>query len=348
MTISFLQRVTFKDRAYLARQLATMISAGVTLDRSLRILAARINNQKIASALDIVLRDIEAGSKLSAAISKHPAVFDKIFVDVVIAGEASGNLEKVLIEVAEWLEEENEFFSQLRSAIIYPLFIVAFMIIIVITMMIKVIPQLKDIFLSNQVALPWTTSVLIALSDFIMKYWWFLIIIVLALIIFIAYWIKMAVGRRLFDKLKTKDPTGLTADIYMTRFSRTMYILLKSGVSIINALQITAATIGNVWYEDVLRRVVTDVEKGVPLSVPLGKSSLFPPIVAEMILVGEQTGKVDDILNSMASYYDNEVKAKLKGVVSLIEPVLIVVIGLGVGFVIFSIIMPIYNLANVI
>jgi len=344
--LSIFNRVSLKDRAFLAREMSIMLGAGITLDKALRILSDRNKNSTIRLAMEEILTDIEAGQKFSVAITKHPEIFDNIFVNVVLAGEAAGKLDEVLIKVSDWLEEQNDFYSKLKNALVYPVFIIIVMIIIGIIMIVKVIPQLQEVFSSYQASLPWTTKALISFSVLLTKYWWLFITGLVSMFYAIIYWSKLTSGRHFFDKIKIIEPTGLGQDIYMSRFSRTMHLLLKSGVSIINALDVSAATINNVWYQESLKVIVSNIEKGVPLSIPLEKNRLFPAIFTQMVVVGEQTGRMDEILGSIANYYEQQTDNKLKGIVSLIEPLLIVLVGLLVGFMVFAIIMPIYNLAR--
>lgn len=347
MTISFLQRVSLKEKAFLARQLATMLASGLTLDKSLTILLAQTKNFTLNKTLEAVIKDIEAGSPFSVAIAKYPKVFDRVFVNVVISGEAVGRLSDVLNRLAGQLEKQNSFLSKIRGAMLYPIFIVLAMIAVAILMMVKVVPELKGIFEEAGAELPWATKILIAISDSLAGFWWLYILILIGLIITIHFYLKTDQAKYLISKLEINAPGGIGKDIYMARFTRTLGMLISSGTPIIEALNITAEVINNKIYEERIKQAASQVEKGVPLSVPIEKSRIFPVIVPQMISVGEQTGKLDETLQKLADYYEEESDDKIKGLSSLFEPLVIVIIGLGVAFLVFSILLPIYQIAQI-
>lgn len=342
----FKNRVTGSERAFLARQLATMLSSGLPIDRAVAVLANQTHNAYLATALGQVGTDLEAGLPFSGAITKHPRIFSKVFVNVIIAGEAVGKLAQVLEEMAKRLEDEQEFTSKIKGALYYPLFVLGAMILIGGVLIVYVIPQLKLVFEEAGVTLPLTTRILIAISDFLSHQWWLAIILVAGLVFGLRVYLRTALGRRMMDTVVLRLPTGMARDIYMARFSRTLALLVKSGTPIIEALSITAEVINNQLYAETLQAARDEIARGVPMSVPLSRSPLFPIIIPQMILVGEQTGRMDQVLESLADYFEQESNTKLKSLSSLFEPVMIVLVGLGVAFMVFSIFIPIYSIAQ--
>jgi len=347
INLPFLNRVSLKEKAFLARQLATMIASGLTLDKSLNILIEQTKNPTLKKTLESVIKDIEAGSPFSVAIAKYPRVFDKVFVNVVISGEAVGRLADVLDRLAGQLEKQNSFISKMKGALLYPIFIVIAMIAIAIIMMVKVVPELKNIFAEAGAQLPWSTKVLIAISDSLANFWYIYLLALIGIIIGVYYGLKTDWVKKLVSKVEIDAPGGIGRDVYMARFARTLGMLVTSGTPIIEALNITAEVMNNVVYEEKIKQAASQVEKGVPLSVPIEKAKIFPVIVPQMISVGEQTGKLDETLQKLADYYEEEADDKIKSLSSLFEPVIIVIIGLGVAFLVFSILLPIYQIAQI-
>lgn len=346
INLDFLDRVTTKDKAFLSRQLATMISSGLPIDRAINVLAAQTKKKIIRETLEQIDKDLEGGQSFSAAISHHPKVFDKVYVNIVVSGEAVGKLAEVLTHLADQIETQSNFNGKIQGALVYPIFIVVVMIAIMILMMVKVIPQISEIFKESGANLPWTTQVLISISNSMMNYWWIIIIVFSALIVGIRLFFVSKPGQYLYNKVQIMLPGGIGKDVYMSRFSRTLGMLVQSGTPIIDAVRITADVMNNQIYKKSLENIASQLERGIPMSVPLEKDPYFPLVVPQMVLVGEQTGKLDQVLNNLADYYENETSDKIKGLTSLFEPALIVIIGLGVGFIVFSILMPIYQIVQ--
>lgn len=349
--IVLFSRVTSKEKVFFARQLAVMISSGLPIDQAINLVKMQTRNTAFKRVLEGVYRDIEAGEALSAALGKYPNVFDRVFVAVVRSGEASGKLDKVLTHLADRMESFQTFKSKVRSALAYPIFIICAMIIVIALMMIKVIPVLKSVFEESNVQLPWTTRSIIAISDFLVAYWW--LVIIIAVILVAALWSFFRftkTGRFWWDVIKLKFPIVkyVSYDMYMARFTRTLGMLIASGIPIIETIRITAAAMNNRVYIRILKKVIAQVERGIPMSVPLEKEKDFPVLVPQMIMVGEQTGRLETLMDKLADYYENEVDTKIKTIANLIEPVTIVIVGLGVGFLVYSILYPIYSLVQVI
>lgn len=349
--IVILKRVTTKEKVFFTRQLAVMISAGLALDTCIRLLKMQTKNPTFANILNHVYQDILAGETLSGSFGKFPKAFSGFYVAVVRSGETLGKLDTVLNHLADQMELFQTFAGKIKSALAYPIFILVAMIAVVAMMMIKVVPALKTVFEEAGAELPLATRVVMATSDFMVNYWWLLLIIIVILTVggfcFFRY---TRTGRYDWDVIKLKTPiiNYVAYDIYMARFSRTMGMLIAAGVPIIEAIRITNSVLNNRVYAIILRNVITQVERGIPMSVPLSKSKEFTILVSQMVMIGEQTGKLEMLLSKAAQYYEQETDLKIKTISNLIEPVTIVIIGIGVGFILYSILYPIYSLTSVI
>jgi len=348
-SIVLFERVTLKDKALIARQLATMLGSGLSIDQAFRVLSTQTRKNVLKRTYQTIIYDLEQGNTLSYSLSRQKKIFDPVFIAIVRAGESSGKIDVVLNQLAERLEMNEDFNSKVRAAMYYPAFIVCTMIVIVILMMVFVIPQLKMVFDESNIPLPWTTRLIIALSNFTVHYWYLDIIITTVLFLAGFLFFKSKEGGSFWDRMKIRLPVikNLYELIYMSRFCRTMAMLMQSGVPIMETIAITADVIQNRIYTQTLRDVSAQVERGIPMSVPLSKDQNFPSMVPEMILVGEQTGKMGTVLTKLAEYYENETNTTLKGLAGIIEPSIIVIVGIGVGFLVFSIIYPIYSIAQI-
>ena len=348
LSTSIFSRVTLKDKVFLARQLSTMLGSGLAIDQCFKVIMSQTHKPVLRNIYQAIVYDIEQGNSLSYAISRHPKAFDPVFIAIVRSGESSGKLDVVLSQLADRLELSSEFNSKVKAALMYPAFLLIMMIFIVILMMVFIVPQLKTVFEESNVSLPVTTRAIMALSKFTTTYWWIEVIVAVFLILFFYFFFRSSRGGSIWDRLKIKLPIlkDLYTEIYMARFCRTMSMLMNSGVPIMETLAISADVIQNRLYTQSLKSVTAQVERGIPISVPLQKDKLFMPIVPEMIMVGEQTGKMGMILTKLAEFFEKEVDVRIKGLASLIEPVVIVIMGIGVGFLVFSIIYPIYSIAQ--
>lgn len=343
-----LKRVSIKEKAFFARQLATMLSSGLPLTQSLYILATQTRNEYFKSVLNEVVFDLESGYNLHNALEKHPRVFNKVFTSLIKAGESSGKLEQILDDLAIQIENDNAFISKIRSAMLYPLFIFLMLLGVGILMLVKVIPQLQEVFDESGAQLPWVTRTLIALSSFMIHFWWVCILIIIGIVVGIKFLMQTDFAQYYWNKFKIHGPIigSVSVGVYMHRFTNTLSLLTSSGIPIIESLHIVGEVMNNQIYIEELEDIAAQVERGVPMSVPLSKNSDFPLIVSQMIMVGEQTGKLEKVLSGLAKYYWEETDNKIKGISSLFEPVIIVFIGGGVAFLIFAILMPIYNIAQ--
>jgi type IV pilus assembly protein PilC len=346
--IALFNHVSMREKVFMARQLATMLSAGLALDQSFKVLSSQNPNPYLIKVYTSIIADLDQGQSLSNAMSRFKNVFDSVFVSVVRSGESSGQLDKVLTQLADQMEMSQDFSSKVRSAMFYPAFIIFAMIGIIVIMMIFVIPQLKTVFTSAGAQLPWTTAAIVALSDFTVSYWWAELAFLIALALVFFFFFRSENGGSLWDRLKIKIPImkELYTQIYMARFCRTMSMLTAAGLPIIETIAITSDVIQNRIFAKSLKNISAQVERGIPMSVPMQRDKNFPVLVSQMVMVGEQTGKMDSVLTKMADYYETETDNLIKGMAGLIEPVIIVVIGLGVGFLVYAIMVPIYSIAQ--
>ena len=348
MSIIPQRKVSLGELAFFSRQVSTMLNSGLHLAQSISVIMTQTRNSTFHQALSQILEDLEQGNSFSAAIAKHPKVFNNVYIQMVKSGEASGKLDTILDQLATRLENENKLVNKIKAASYYPAFIVIVMIIIVAVMMIKVIPQLQDIFSTAGATLPWTTRLIMSTSLFVSKWWWLILIVLTGAIFAFRSYLNSSAGRQFWSRFIITFPfiRDLSRGLYMSRFSRILSMLVKSGLPIIESIEISASVINNEVYESELREVAHEVERGVPISAPLEKSENFPILVSQMISVGEQTGKLDQVLTKLADYYEDETDRKVKAMSGLFEPAMIVLIGLGVGFLVYSIIIPIYQVAQ--
>lgn len=343
-------RITAKDKVIFTRQLGTMVKSGLPIVQALHILADQTSNKRFEEVITGISTDIEGGSNFSSALAKHPKIFDKVYINLVRSGEASGKLDETLERLAIQQEKSYRLAGKVRGALLYPAFVVVAMAVATILMLIVVIPPLKNIFAGAGADLPLPTRVLIALSDALLSYWYiFLAIAVIAVIGLRAYLVSPA-GRFAWDRLKLRLPVfgSLFKKIYISRMTRTLATLVGGGVPILEALEIVSDSVGNQVYANALKEAATQVEAGVPLSTPLKANPAFPALVPQMISVGEQTGKMDQVLGKLADFYDEEVDTVVKNLSTLMEPIIMVILGIGVGGLLIAILMPIYSLGNVI
>jgi len=348
LPVGRLQRIGHGELVNFTRQLSTMINAGLTLPEALSLLEKQIGNRKFKKIIGDVLREIEGGNALSKALSSYPAVFSNIYVNLVRAGEQAGVLDNVLGRLADNLEKEREFRSKTRGALIYPAIIVCAMIGVVFIMLIFVIPRLTDLYKEFGTSLPLPTKILIALSSFMVAFWWLVVGLLVASVIFWQRLTRQGIGKRFRDELMLKLPVWgkLKQNIILTEFARTLGLLIGAGIPIIEALKSVSGALDNTLYADSLSEAAAGVEKGFPLGMSLSHSKVFPPIVFQMIKTGEETGKLDDVLTRVSRYFEMEADQGVKNLTTAMEPIILIMLALGVAFLIISIILPIYNLTS--
>lgn len=341
------QKVSLGDITTFTRQLSTMITAGMTINESLAILRVQAS-PAFSVIIDDVMRNVEGGLSLSEALAKHQKVFGKVYTSLVKAGETGGVLDEVLQRLAENMEKQKEFQGKVKGAMIYPVIIVIAMTVVIAIMMIFVIPKLLGLYTEMQVQLPGPTKLLIALSNFMVNFWWLILIGIMGAVAVYRSLSATPVGRAKIDGFKLKLPVfgNLQKQIILTEVTRTLGLLVSTGISIIDALNIVSEGTGNVLYENALKETAKQVEKGLPIAVSLAAYEEFPPVVAQMVSVGEETGKLDEVLKKLSRYFESESEEMVKGLTTAIEPIIMVVLGLGVGFLIIAVVLPIYNLTS--
>lgn len=345
----FSKKVKTKDKILFSRQLSTLINAGLPLLQSLRTVADQTQSKNFKVVINQVISDIEGGSALSVALGKHPNVFNRIYISLVEAGEASGTLDKALERLATQQEKDAEIMSKVRGAMVYPAIVLVVMGAVVGFMLVKVLPQVKTLYdgLGN-VQLPILTRVLLAISNFVVHQWFIALAIVIVLVFITRRWIRTVGGRSVFDKAKMKMPPfgPLFMKLYMARFSRTGTTLVASGVPLIQVLEITASSINNVHIEASLRKAIEKVKGGKALSDAIDNDPNFLDLVPDMLRIGEQSGAIEQMLGKTADYYEKEVDNQIKAISTIIEPVLMVILGVFAFIIVAAVLLPIYGLAG--
>jgi type IV pilus assembly protein PilC len=343
-------KVKLKDVAVFSRQFATMINSGLSLIRALAILTDQTESPVLAKVAGEVRLDVERGSSLSAALSKHPKVFNHLYIAMVKSGEAGGVLDAVLMRLADTIEKQVELRRKVKSAMTYPVVVLVICSVIATAMLLLIVPQFKAIYADLGGTLPLPTRVLISVSDLLKKF--FPIFIVLGVVAFFVFrrWSHSEQGKPKWDAFKLRVPVGgaLTRKAALARFSRTLAALTRSGVGILEALDIVAETSGNEVVSTAVRDTQQAVKRGDTLSRPLEQHEVFPPMVVQMIAVGEETGALDEMLDKIADFYDQEVSATVDALTSLIEPLLICLMGVIVGGMIISLYLPMFNIIKLI
>lgn len=350
ISFSFRKKVSLKDKIIFTKQLSMMVKGGLPLVEALNALKEQTENQVFREAIIQITDEVRGGIALSKALEKHPKIFPKLYVSVTASGEQSGKLDQVLERLADQLQKDYDLITKVKAAITYPIVIVCALLGVVVLMLVFVVPQLKGIFSEMGVQLPIFTRILLGTSDFVIRFWYIVIIVITGLYLAIRYWGKTPRGRLSIDKFKITMPIfgQLSRKIYMARFTRTMATLVSSGLPMLRILETVKEVVGNQVYKMAFEGISQDVESGVTLSVALRKQKIFPPMISQMVAVGEKSGKIDEILLHLANFYDKEVDASTSALASMIEPILIVIIGAGVGAAIAAVILPIYSLVNVI
>ncbi|MCH7541817.1 type II secretion system F family protein [Patescibacteria group bacterium] len=330
------------------RQLATMISSGLPLADSLVVLSKQTENKKLVEIIKQISDEIEGGKSFSSALSKHSSIFSGAYISVIQAGEASGTLDQVLQKLAITQEKEREFSGKVKGALIYPAVIMIAMGGVMAIILIFVVPKLSEVYVDLGITLPLPTRILIGLSGFMVKFWW--LVIILGVVGFMAFsrYRKTPEGALLVDKILIKLPVigKLNRDSSLTTFTRTLGSLVAAGVPIIDSLKISGKTATMAVHRVALERVATLVEKGTTLSKALEKEESFPPIISQMANVGEETGKMDEVLSKVSIYFEQEVDQQVKNLTTALEPIIMIILGVMVGALMVSIVLPIYSITS--
>jgi len=344
------RRVKQRDVAVFARQFATMINAGLTMLRALSILSEQTANPVLAKAVDAVRSDVETGASLSQALGRHPRVFNRLFVSMVRAGEAGGVLDGVLQQLATTLEKQAGLRSKIRAAMAYPVAVGGLVTCIVVAMLIFVVPMFKSMYKQVGGKLPVPTLLLLRVSNTFTSFFPFIFAAVIALVVGGRRLVRTPAGRARWDQLKLRVPIfgNLVHKTSIARFARTLSVLLHSGVPILESLEITADTVGNAVVAAAVRDVQSAVKTGETVARPLSAHRVFPAMVTQMMSVGEETGALDVMLEKIADFYDEEIETMVEGLTSLIEPILIVVMGGVVGGMVVCLYLPMFNIIKLV
>lgn len=348
LNLSFLNGVRAKDRVIFTRQLATLVKAGLPIAQALSTATEQISNKNFKNILNKIKAAVEGGSSLANAFGQYPAVFNHIYISLVRSGESSGTLDETLERLALQQEKELQLVAKIRGALIYPSLVLIVILAVISFMLVTVLPQIKLLYSDLRKTLPILTRILLALSDFAAHFWWLLFLLLVALVFGLRAYIRTPKGRYRFDKFKLSAPPFKTlfTKVYMARFSRTLGSLVSSGVPILEALNIVSISVGNVVIKEGIDQAAVEVKGGKALSTVLSKNPYFLSLVPQMIKIGEDSGTLDEMLERVANFYDDEVDQTVKNLSTLFEPLLMIGLGVLVFGIILAVLFPIYSLVG--
>lgn len=349
MNIDFLTRVKAKDVVVMSRQLAVMVDASLPLVEALRILVKQTSNPKLKSIVSDIADEVEGGARLSVALEKYPRQFSDFYVSIIKSGETSGQLADVLNYLADQQEKDYDLQSKIRGAMIYPAFILSGLVVVGFLMMIYVVPRMTDILKETGAELPLSTRILIGTSDWLVEYWWLAILLIVGSVVGIRFALKYSTGTRYwFDWLKLKAPIfgGLFKRIYVVRMTRSLETLSAGKVPLAEGLEIVHDLVGNEVYRQLISETIREVKDGNSLTTVFVKSKDVPDMFSQMLSVGEETGRLEDILKRLSDFYTREIDNIVDNLVTLIEPLVMILMGLAVGVMVAAIILPIYTLST--
>jgi type IV pilus assembly protein PilC len=343
-------KVSLADLVMFTRQLATMIDAGIPIVQVLQALGEQTANKVMRDTVHDICTRVESGESFSEALTRHPKSFNRLYVAMVSAGEKGGLLSEILSRLASYLENTERLRKKVKTALMYPTVVSVVAVVITVFLMVRVIPTFKEVYSGFGAKLPGPTQVLMDMSDILRQYLLLLIVVAGGAVWGWLYYIKTKPGREFWDKQRIKLPVfgQIAHKICLARFTRTLASLVRSGVPILEVLQIVSQTVGNVVMEKAIRATAADIERGENISNALGKHPVFPALVIRMLSAGEQTGNIDNMLERVANFLDEEIDTTLSGLMSLIEPLLIVFLGVVIGGMVVCMFLPIFNLANIV
>ncbi len=346
--ISFLEKVTRKDMVFLSRQLSVMVLAGLPLVEALEILARQTNKPSLKKVLQNVAENVRGGSRFSSALSRYPKIFDDFYVNMVRAGETAGKLDEVLNYLANEQEKNYDLMSKIKGAMVYPAFVLSAVIGVMVLMMLFVIPQLTKILTESGVSLPLPTLILIKASEILRTYSWAVVLGIVVFFFVFRIFLKSKSGRTIWDSLLLKIPIFgmLFKQIYLVRFTRSLSTLIIGGIPLTSGLKIVSEVVGNSVFKKLILDAIIDVEEGRSISNAFLDSPYVPRMLPHLMAIGEETGKLDEILEKIASFYSREVDNMLSKLMTLLEPIIIIFLGVVVGGMVASIILPMYKLAS--
>ncbi|MFO7568454.1 MAG: type II secretion system inner membrane protein GspF [Smithellaceae bacterium] len=351
LDVSLRQKVSAKEVSVFTRQLATLLGAGIPLVPSFGVLLAQTKNPVLLKILAQIRGDINEGKSLTASLETYPRVFAPFYINMVKAGEASGTLNLVLERLADFSENQQALMSKIRSSLAYPLIMLLVGTLVIFLLMTFVVPRITEIFTDMQQTLPLITVILIAVSHFLKSFWWLILLLLFAGAAAFKYLTASThAGRRFWDSVKLRAPVwgAVNRKIAIARFARTLATLLHSGVPLLTAMGIVRNVVNNIFIGETIERAAKEVEEGQSLSAPLAQSGLFPPMVTEMIAVGEQSGSLERMLDRIATAYETEAQSDILVMTSLLEPLMILAMGLMVGFIVVSILLPIFEMNQLV
>jgi len=350
-SIGFLNRVPMREVVIFSRQLAVMISTSVPIVQALRILVKQTSNINFKIIISNLADEVDGGAKLSQSLGRYPQVYSDFYVNMVRSGETTGKLDEILVYLADQVEKDYDLTRRIRGAFIYPAFILLSLVGVGTVMMVYVIPQLTAILQESGQALPFSTRLLIGVSNFITHQWYVVILLLVGLVVGYVYAGRTVAGRKFLDRWKLKVPVfgKMFTKIYLTRFCRSIATLIAGGIPLTKTLEITADVIGNVTYKDITLRTIKVIEDGSSIATVFAQESkVVPPMLSQMMAVGEQTGRLDIILGKLGDFFNKEVEVTVTNMVSLLEPFIMIVMGVAVGVMVTAIMVPLYNLSNAI
>lgn len=341
-------RVTGRDLAMLTRQFAVLLRAGMPLVDALQAMQEQTTKPRLQAALYDIRDNVNSGTTLGDALQKHPRLFSNLYVNMVRAGEISGTLEEVLFRLADIQEHQAKLKAQLTSSLAYPVFMGLFAVAVVVFLMMFIVPRITLIFEKQDAELPGPTKVLIGASDFLGSYWWLIAIVIFAAVASWRYWIAQPAGRLKWDRVKLRFPLygGLHLKLICARFARTMGTMLQSGLTMLPALEVVNSVLDNAYFREHMDEVKAGVRRGRDLAQPMRETGLFPSMMIHMVELGQRSGEIEDMLIKVADTYDEDVRLTIEAIVGLIEPVIIIVMGVFVGFLVISILLPILNMSH--
>jgi type IV pilus assembly protein PilC len=349
LNIDLMARVSAKDLAVTSRQLATMVSSGMSILRSLHVLEEQAKSKLLRQTIESVRKDVEAGLQLSDALARHPKVFGPLYIAMVRAGETGGVLEECLLRTADQLEKDAALRRQVRAAMVYPALVISFALLVLVALVAFLIPVFINVFKQFPGKLPALTQFMVGLSHLVTQRWYVLIVAVVSLVVAFISFRRSAWGRPHWDAFKLRIPMKIgdvVQKVAIARWSRTFSSLTTAGVPILQAIEITGKTAGNAVVEAAMADVIGSVKAGGTLASPLSQAGVFPAMVSQMVAVGEETGELDTMLSKIADFYDDEVAAAVKALTSIMEPVMIIVVGGIVGVIVVSMYLPLFSVYN--
>lgn len=345
---SFGNKVKFSDLIFFTRQLSSMLGSGLNLIQALTIFRNQVEKKSLFEMMSGIINDVEEGKTFSNAISKYPETFSPIYISLIKTAEGSGLLDKILLRLADTLEKQQKLKAQIKSALLYPVIVIIMMVGVVIVMMVAVIPQLSTLYKSFNIELPFATQILVNASSFTIKFWPFMIVAVFGGGYGFRKWHKTPEGRFLVDKFVLRLPIfgKLIRQAMLTEFSRTLALLIGAGNLVVSSLQELSEIVGNSIYQKAILQVAERVTKGVSVGDAMSASPLFPALLVELVRIGEQTGKLEDSLQRASEYFESETDQTVKTLTTAMEPIIMLVLGIGVGFLLIAVITPIYKLTS--